>query len=150
MTRFPLLTAALAAFAAGPALAAEDDITRVASTYSVTETADRLAAAAEENGATAFARVDHGAGARGVGSDIGESELLIFGNPQAGTPVMVENRLAGLMLPLKVLVYEDAEGQVWLAYEDLADRLDDLDGVNDATAAPLMGALRNLTEGAAN
>ena len=56
---------------------------------------------------------------------------MIFGNPAAGTPVMEQNRLAGAILPLQVLVYQDADGTVWLAHEDLGDRLDDLDGIDD-------------------
>lgn len=122
-----------AAFAALPAAAFADggDMIRVQSDADVATTVDRLAAAAEGAGATVFARVDHGAGAQGVGKDIGQSVAVIFGNPQAGTPVMEQNRLAGAILPLQVLIYQDGDGTVWLAHEDLGDRLDDLDGVDD-------------------
>lgn len=145
------LAAALTAFAAFPALADPDDITRLLSNADVTATADRLAAGIEAAGAKLMARVDHGAGAQAVGSDIGASQLLIFGNPKLGTPVMEQNRLAGLMLPLHVLVYEDAQGQTWIAYENIDERLDDLDGIQsgDETVQPLKGALTKLTTAAA-
>lgn len=145
------LAAAIAMTAAFPALAGDEDITRLQSGSDVTTTADRLAAGIEAAGAKLMARVDHGAGAQSVGSDIGASQLLIFGNPKVGTPVMEKNRLAGLMLPLHVLVYEDETGQTWIAYEDIAARLGDLDGIegDDPVAQPLKGALAKLTQAAA-
>ncbi|MDO5704979.1 MAG: DUF302 domain-containing protein, partial [Paracoccus sp. (in: a-proteobacteria)] len=80
----------------------------------------------------------------------GDSTVVIFGNPAAGTPVMVKDRLAGLMLPLKILVYEDEAGKVWVAHEDIADRLDDLDGIDDdAEIAPLANALSRFSGAAA-
>ncbi|AUH34624.1 DUF302 domain-containing protein [Paracoccus tegillarcae] len=146
------LPAALAAFAAlTPAHAAEDDIMMRESDADVPATVERLVTAIEGAGATVFATVDHGAGAQSVGTDIGASQLVIFGNPEAGTPVMELNRLAGLMLPLKMLVYEDAEGKVWVAHEDIGDVLDELDGIDDdaEALAPLNGALEKLSAAAA-
>lgn len=135
---------------AGPALA-DDNMIRLQSGHAVAETADRLVSAAESAGATVFARIDHGAGARAAGSDIGASEPVIFGNPMIGTKVLTQNRLAGVILPQRVLVYEDETGEVWLAHEDLAERLDDLDGLEDASQsiAPLVAALEKLTSKAA-
>lgn len=146
------LPAALAAFAAmSPAYASDDDITRTASDADVATTVARLVTAIESAGATVFATVDHGAGAQSVGADIGASQLVIFGNPKAGTPVMELNRLAGLMLPLKMLVYEDADGKVWIAHEKIGETLGDLDGVEGAEALqPLRGALDNLSNAAAS
>ena len=92
------LAIALLGFAALPALAEQNDITRLESNADVTATADRLAAGIEAAGAKLMARIDHGAGAKTVGRDIGASQLLIFGNPKVGTPVMEQNRLAGLIL----------------------------------------------------
>lgn len=151
MMKLLSLAAALIALTASPALADQDDITRVQSNADVAATADRLVAGIETAGATLMARVDHGAGAQTVGRDIGASQLLIFGNPKVGTPVMEQNRLAGLMLPLHVLVYEDAQGQTWIAYENIGERLDDLDGIKsgDATVQPLAGTLAKLTTAAA-
>ena len=76
--------------------------------------------------------------------------MLIFGNPALGTPAMQIDPRAGLFLPLKVQAYEDAEGQVWLAYEDPKETLDDLNGVSNAPVVEKMrGALAKLTAAAA-
>nr|WP_231125846.1 DUF302 domain-containing protein [Roseovarius gahaiensis] len=113
---------------------------------------DALEAAVTGAGATVFARVDHAAGAANVDMELAPSELLIFGNPKLGTTAMQDNPLAGLYLPLKVLVYEDAQGQVWLAYEDPEESLDDLPGINEGAGyiAKMQGALGNLTAKAAD
>ena len=79
------------------------------------------------------------------------SQLLIFGNPKLGTPAMQDDPLAGLFLPMKVLVYRDGAGQVWLAYEDPKEMLGDLGGIAvDAPYVEVMtGALAKLTAKAA-
>lgn len=142
------LAALVLALAALPAIA--DEIVRVESSRDVAATMEALEAAVDGAGATVFARVDHGAGARSVGSEIGDSQLLIFGNPALGTPAIEADRLAGLYLPLKVLVYEDDTGKVWLAYEPPAETLDDLDIPGDAEVlAKMAGALETLTAAAA-
>jgi len=142
----PFVTTAFL-FAAAPALA---EIVHVESTRDVAATADALVAAAEGAGATVFARVDHGAGARQVGADVGASELVIFGNPALGTPAIEADRRAGLILPLKVLVYEDADGQVWLAWEPPSETLAEV-GIDPGAEfiGRMEGALRNLTSAAA-
>lgn len=143
-------TALAALSLAVSALPASADVLKVESARDVAATADALEAAVESAGATLFARIDHGAGAESVGADIGGSQLLVFGNPALGTPAIAADRLAGLYLPLKVLVYEDAEGKVWLAYEDPADTLGDLAIPADAEVLGKMaGALKNLTTAAA-
>lgn len=146
-----LLAAAVIATTAMPAMAGEDDIRQRQSDADLATTVTRLTDAVEKAGATVFATVDHGQGARAVGADIGGSQLVVFGNPAAGTPAMEKNRLAGLILPLAILVYEDAEGQVWVAHEDVADRLGDLDGLDDDSPAvtPLAEALDRLSTAAA-
>jgi uncharacterized protein (DUF302 family) len=133
--------------AAQPALA---EIVRLESTRDVAATADALVAAAEGAGATVFARVDHGAGAEQVGADVGASQLVIFGNPALGTPAIAVDRRAGLLLPLKVLVYEDESGQVWLAWEPPSETLA-LVGIDPGAefVGRMEGALRNLTAAAA-
>lgn len=88
---------------------------------------DRVEAAVTGAGATVFARVDHGGGAMAAGLELSPSELLIFGNPQLGTPAMQADPLAGLFLPLKVLVFEDEAGQVWVAYEPPANTFEGLE-----------------------
>ena len=65
-----------------------------------------------------FARIDHAAGALRVGKTLRPTEVLIFGNPQGGTPLMECAQSVGIDLPLKALVWEDASAQVWLAYND--------------------------------
>lgn len=146
MKHFALVLSILLAL---PAVAAAD-ILRVKAAGDVAATMDALEAAVAGAGATVFARVDHAAGAAGVGMDLAASQLLVFGNPKLGTPAMQDDPLAGLYLPLKVLVYEDADGQVWLAYDDPATLLDGLAIPADAAyLARMAGALKNLTGAAA-
>ena len=95
-----------------------DGITIVESNLGAKETMDRLAAEVKAKGLTVFARVDHAAGAAEVGMQLRPTELLIFGNARGGTPLMQANQLAGIDLPLKALVYQDAAGKVWLAYDE--------------------------------
>ncbi len=141
---------ALAVMAQG-AQASEDDIMRVAAKGDVASTMDALQAAVEGAGATVFARVDHAGGAEAAGMELAPSQLLIFGNPKLGTPAMQDDALAGLFLPLKVLVYEGGDGRVWLAYEDPEETLDDLPGISDDAdyIAKMRMALGKLTEKAA-
>lgn len=148
----PLRTALLTiAVVTAPALASAQEILRVPTEKTVSEAADAFVAAIEPAGITLFARVDHGMGAQSVGSDVGASELLVFGNPQVGTPAIEANRLAALMLPLTVLVYEDVEGQVWFAYQDPADRLAGFDGIEPGSevVTRMTGAMGNFTSRAA-
>jgi uncharacterized protein (DUF302 family) len=93
-----------------------DGLTTVQSSFAAKETMDRLEAAVKAKSLTVFARVDHAAGAAEVGLQLRPTELLIFGNARGGTPLMQANQVAGIDLPLKALVYEDAAGKVWLAY----------------------------------
>ena len=152
MRRLAFLTSLIGFLALAGAAAAHDGIQRLAANGAVSEVTDRLVATVEGAGARVMALIDHGAGAQSVGSDIGDSVLVVFGNPAVGTPVMEQDRLAGLFLPLRVLVYEDAEGQVWLAYQDPAEMLAPLDGVDGSSEAVgrIAGALGRVTEAAAN
>ncbi|HTQ28820.1 MAG TPA: DUF302 domain-containing protein [Puia sp.] len=86
------------------------------SKYSVKETIDRLQKILEGKGVTIFARIDQRAEAAKVGLELSPIELLIFGNPKAGTPLMKAVPLSALDLPLKALSWQDAEKQVWLSY----------------------------------
>ena len=97
---------------------AADGLTTVPSTFGPKETMDRLEAEIRAKGMTVFARIDHAAGAVAVGLPLRPTELLIFGSAKAGTPLMQAERAVGIDLPLKALVYEDAAGKVWLAYND--------------------------------
>lgn len=102
-----------------------DGVIRIKSMHSVTATVDKLESALKNKGMTVFKRVSHSGGAAKVGLELRPTELMIFGNPKVGTPLMQCQQLAALDLPQKALVYEDADGQVWFAYNDpeyIADR----------------------------
>jgi uncharacterized protein (DUF302 family)/uncharacterized membrane protein YidH (DUF202 family) len=87
-----------------------------ASRHSVDDTVDRLKAMLESKGVTVFAMVDHSGEAAKAGMSLPPTKLLIFGNPKAGTPVMAAAPSAALDLPLKILVWQDAGGKVWVSY----------------------------------
>jgi len=120
MRRITALLAALAFLLYVPLAGAGDGLIKRQSPFGVTETLDRLEAAADERGLKVFARIDHAAGAESVGQSLRPTALLIFGNPQAGTPLMQCAQTAGIDLPMKALAWADADGQVWLAYNDPA------------------------------
>lgn len=86
------------------------------STYSVTETIDRIEKVVTAKGMKIFARIDHGGEAKKVGLDMRPTELLIFGNPKGGTALMVARPTAAIDLPMKALAWEDKDGTVWLTY----------------------------------
>lgn len=89
---------------------------RIPSRHPVKETLDRLESALRERGVLVFARIDFSGDAARAGLTMLPEQLLIFGNPRAGTPLMVAEPAAGLDLPLKALVWEDVAGKVWVAY----------------------------------
>jgi uncharacterized protein (DUF302 family) len=95
-----------------------DGLTTIASSLGAKATMDRLEAEVKAKGLTVFARVDHAAGAAAVGMQLRPTELLIFGSARGGTPLMQANQVVGIDLPLKALVYEDADGNVWVAYNN--------------------------------
>ena len=86
------------------------------SLYSVTD--DRLEAMLQAKGITIFVRIDQRAEAKKVGLSLRPTQLLLFGNPEAGTPLMVAEPTIALDLPLKILAWEAADGEVWLSYND--------------------------------
>jgi len=90
------------------------------STLSVKATADRLEEHAKERGLTIFARIDHAAGASRVGKSLRPTEVIIFGNPKAGTPFMQCSQTVAIDLPLKALIWEDSSSEVWVGYNDPA------------------------------
>ncbi|MGB5830743.1 MAG: DUF302 domain-containing protein [Thiohalocapsa sp.] len=110
------------------------------------DTLDRVEANAEQRGLKIFARIDHAAGAAKVGKSLPPTELLIFGNPKGGTPFIECAQTVAIDLPLKILVWEDADGKVWLGYNDpafIADR----HGVPECpSVAKLSKALAGLAE----
>lgn len=129
-----------------------DGLTAVASRFGAKETMDRLEAEVKAKGLTVFARVDHAAGAAAVGMPLRPTEVLMFGNARGGTPLMQSNQTAGIDLPLKALVYQDAAGKVWLAYND-PDWIAQRHGLGQTAAANVLAltkALEGLAAGAAN
>jgi len=145
--------AALAAVAlSGPALGqSSENFTITDTPKSVDEAMADLCAAVEEAGATIFAEVDHAAGADSVDMDLDPAKLLIFGNPRLGTPPMQDDILAGVYLPLRVLVYEGRDGQTEIAYENPEDMFDELSIPYDADYIAIMrGALERITNAAAD
>jgi uncharacterized protein (DUF302 family) len=129
----------------------QDGLITIATNHSVKQTLDRLEASLKAKAITVVARIDHAAGAKSVGMDLRPTELLIFGNPKAGTPLMQADQTIGLDLPLKVLVWQDAAGKVWLTYTDVSwlARRYHLGGEAQSAASALTTVLAKLTEGAA-
>jgi uncharacterized protein (DUF302 family) len=127
---------------------AADGLVAVKSPHGAKATMDKMEELVKQRGLIVFARIDHAAGAAKIGKPLRPTELLIFGNPQGGTPFMECAQSVGIDLPLKALVWQDAAGQVWLGYNDpafLAQR----HGVPQCPVVEnLRKALAGLAEGA--
>lgn len=95
-----------------------EGLIKIKSAHSVTATADRLQEVLISKGMKVMNRIDHAAGAASVGEPLPPTELLIFGNPKVGTPLMRCSPTIAIDLPQKALIWEDKNGQVWLAYND--------------------------------
>lgn len=117
----------------------DNGIVTVPTHHSVEQAADRLAALIEAKGLILFARIDFAADAQRAGLDLQPSQLLVFGNPRAGTPLMQAAPTLALDLPLKVLIWRDLTGQVALSY----NATDYLQARHDVPAA-LMSALDGI------
>jgi len=98
----------------------DNGIVEIPSNYSVDQTVDRLKGILEAKGVALFALVDHSGEAEKVGLEMPPTKLLIFGNPKAGTPVMIAAPSIAIDLPLKILVREDSQGKVWISYNSTA------------------------------
>ena len=123
----------------------EAGLITIRSRYSVKETIDRLDSDLKAAGVSVFARIDHAAGAASVGMALRPTELLIFGNPRAGTPLMQAKQTIGIDLPLKLLAWEDANGAVWASYNDPAC-LAAQHGLGDEAADAVRGLVAALTK----
>jgi uncharacterized protein (DUF302 family) len=99
---------------------ADPDLVTLPSAHGVRETVERLKALLAQKGIGVFANFDHAAGAREVGLSLRPTQVLIFGNPKAGTPLMQDQQTIGLDLPLRALVWEDEARKVWLTYRRVA------------------------------
>ena len=99
---------------------ADNGLVSVKSAHSVKDTADKLENTLASKDMTVFDRINHAEGAKKVGTALPPTELVIFGNPKVGTPLMVCSRSIAIDLPQKALIWEDDQGQVWLTYNDPA------------------------------
>jgi uncharacterized protein (DUF302 family) len=98
----------------------DPELVMLASRHSTAETVKRLKALLDQKKIDVFAHIDHAAAANNVGLSLRPTQVLIFGNPRAGTPLMQSQQAIGLDLPLRVLVWEDEKGKTWLTYRRLA------------------------------
>jgi uncharacterized protein (DUF302 family) len=132
-----------------PGALADADLATMSSAHGAAETVERLKSLLSQKMIQVFADIDHAAGAQKVGLSLRPTRVLIFGNPQAGTPLMQSQPTIGLDLPLRVLVWEDAVGKVWLTYhrpEFLTQRHHVLD--QDETVKALGAGLASLARAA--
>lgn len=97
---------------------AEKGLVTLQSNHSVKDTADKLASILESKGMTVFARVDHQKNAAGVNLELRPTQVIMFGNPKAGTPLMQCEQSVAIDLPQKILISEDADNKVWLSYNN--------------------------------
>jgi len=97
-----------------------DGMHHVKSRHNIADTVERAKRMLEHQGFRVFGVIDHADNARTVGLELPPTKLLVFGNPEGGTPLMRANRLIAIDLPLKLLVWEDAAGVVWISYSDAA------------------------------
>jgi uncharacterized protein (DUF302 family) len=111
-----LVGLALQASAAGNPVKRKNGIVDVPSNHSVDETVEKVKNILQSKGITLFALVDHSGEAEKVGMKMPPTKLLIFGNPKGGTPLMLAAPSVAIDLPLKILVWEDGQGKVWLSY----------------------------------
>ncbi len=123
---------------------ADDGLVKKLSARSVQSTMDSLENLVRNKGLTVFVRIDHAAGAAEVGEEMLPTQLLMFGNPAIGTNLMTSQRTVGVDLPIKVLIWEEPDGKVWIAYNDpayLAKRhgIDDRDAVLDKMGRAVNG-----------
>jgi uncharacterized protein (DUF302 family) len=129
-----------------------DGLTTIPSKHGPKETMDRLEADVRSRGLTVFARIDHAAGAAEAGLPLRPTELLIFGNAKGGTPLMQAGQAIGIDLPLKVLVWQDADGAVWLSYNEpswIAQR-HGLSAASEGTVHAFTAAISALAKKAAD
>ena len=119
------------------------------SQYGVAESLDRLEVLLKKKGITIFARVNHSAGAKKVNINMQPTQLLIFGNPKMGSPLMNEKSLVALDLPMKVMAWTDKKNQTWLAYLDPKTLQARHDLRNNKIIMKMTNALNMLTNKAA-
>lgn len=95
-----------------------EGLTTIGSSFGPKETMTRLETEIRAKGLTIFAQIDHSAGAKKVGLVLRPTNLIVFGNARGGTPLMQASQTAGIDLPLKVLVWQDAANRTWISYNE--------------------------------
>ncbi len=130
-----------------PDASAESGVVNVASNHSVSESIDRLESLANSKQLTVFVRIDFSGDAAKAGLTMPPTQMLIFGSPKAGTPLMLAAPTVALDLPLKALAWQDGNGQVWLSY-NAPEYLKERHGVPDALL-PNIAGIKALVEQAA-
>jgi uncharacterized protein (DUF302 family) len=140
---------AICLFATGQAMADGNGLITKPSAHSVSVTVERLEKALAEKGIKVMGRVSHTKNATSAGLKLRPTELVIFGNPKLGTPLMNSQQTVGIDLPMKALVWEDANGKVWLTYNDPA-YIASRHGVTDKPEVikKMTGALKKFTDAA--
>jgi uncharacterized protein (DUF302 family) len=131
---------------------AADGLTTIRSNHGPKDTMERIEAEVKAKGMSVFARIDHSAGAIAVGLSMRPTEVIIFGNAKGGTPLMQAEQTAGIDLPLKALVWQDAAGETWISYNGpawLAHRHGLTGAANETVIGNLSAALRAVTQAAA-
>jgi uncharacterized protein (DUF302 family) len=130
----------------GPALAQDAGLVVKPSALSVKDTLDKLTKVLDEKGIKVAARVDHAAGAKAAGMDLPPTEVVFFGNPKLGTPLMQSNPHIGIDLPMRVIAWTDKDGKTWVGYTS-ADALKARYGIKDKDEAfkAMAGALDAFT-----
>jgi uncharacterized protein (DUF302 family) len=129
---------------------AHAELVRKQSSHPVKETIDRLESAIKQRGLTVVTRVDHASAAQKAGLELRPTELIIFGSPAVGTPLMQVEQTMGLSLPMKVLAWQDAAGQVWLGYDEPKDMATSRAmSAEHPVLKKIADALRGLTDEAA-
>jgi uncharacterized protein (DUF302 family) len=99
-------------------VAAADGVVNIPSSFNVEETADRMESILNEKGMTIFKRIKHSEGASKVGIELRKTELIIFGNPKVGSPLMQCQQSVAIDLPQKALIWEDDKSKAWISYND--------------------------------
>ena len=135
-------------FTAIPVMAA-DGMVNVSSTFTVEETADRMERILKEKGMTIFNRIKHSEGSRKVGISLRATELIIFGNPKVGSPLMRCQQSVAIDLPQKALIWEDDKAKVWISYNDprYLERRHDISGCEEVISK-IQQALGGITKAA--
>lgn len=137
----------MAAAAISPDAGADNGVVNVASNHSVSETIDRLEQLAKSKQLTVFARIDFSGDAAKAGLSMPPTQMLIFGNPKAGTPLMLAAPSVAIDLPLKAVAWQDGGGRVWLSY-NAPEYLKSRHGLPE-TLLPNIAGIKALVEQAA-